>query len=74
MGEELLDESTAPARPPQSAEETLKRYKHLVDDAELKRRLDESAASDSLFSWKRVEAFVPEMYDRYRRSGACQQE
>jgi hypothetical protein len=68
IGKEVLDESASSAPAPQSAEEISTRYKHLVDDTELKLKVKESVACKALFSWERVQSFMPEMYDRYLRS------
>jgi hypothetical protein len=72
VGDEVLKQSTSASLPPVSAKETWKGYQHLVDAAELERKITESAKAHSVFSWQRVEAFIPEIYERYRQSFALE--
>ena len=69
---DLLDESMALGRPAANAQESLRRYQHLVNDEELDRRIAGDAGRHSHLSWAQLETHLPVMYDGYCRSFALE--
>lgn len=71
---QLLDRSQPLESRSGAAHESRQRYLHLTDEEELDKKIAESAAADSLLSWKRLAQYEPKLYKDYLRSFEIEKE